>query len=195
MVGKRSRIKKDSVSISERKRPLMKKKILNRLYAVLIFCLTLVCVRQAHAADWIIEDDSAEKRPWDVGVLLGIPLSYGSSGVALTGVLDIPVVDQGILPINDSLDVEVGLNTLLFVDPFVVGATPFAGARWNFHFQQRWDAYAALRLGVYINDGVSSYVNGSVGTTYQFNDTWGIRGEVGGGYGGAGISAGVNIAF
>ncbi|MCH2110882.1 MAG: hypothetical protein MK135_16310, partial [Polyangiaceae bacterium] len=111
------------------------------------------------------------------------------------GILDIPIVDKGFVPINDSFDIEVGLNTILFLDPFAVGVTPFAGARWNFHLQKKWDAYAALRLGAYINNGAAFHFSTLVGTTYKFNETWGIRGEVGGGYGGAGISAGVNIAF
>ena len=173
----------------------MKKQLIVSTLAATAAATALFPAPEAQAAEWIIKEDSAEKRPWNVGVLLGLPLGYGSFGLAPIGILDIPIVDKGFVPINDSFDIEVGLNTILFLDPFAVGVTPFAGARWNFHLQKKWDAYAALRLGAYINNGAAFHFSTLVGTTYKFNETWGIRGEVGGGYGGAGISAGVNIAF
>jgi hypothetical protein len=157
----------------------------------------------AQAADWIIKEDSAEKRPWELGVLVDLPYCCGGSFTLSPGVLlGIPLVDKGFVPINDSFYLEVGAWTHLnFGDPFTGGVSPFGGVRWNFHLMKIWDAYGALRGGININgDGngdldLTPHIYGVVGTTWKFSERIGLRGETGAGVGGSSIAVGLDFDF
>ncbi len=159
--------------------------------------------QDAHAADWIIKEDSAEKRPWELGLLVDLPFCCNDAFSLNPGVLlGIPLVDKGFVPINDSFYLEVGAWThLRFGDPFTAGVAPFGGVRWNFHLMKIWDAYGALRGGISIdgngNGGLdlTPHVYGVVGTTWKFSESVGLRGETGAGVGGGGLAIGVDIDF
>lgn len=151
----------------------------------------------ASAADWIIKEDSAEKRPWELGILVGVPYCCGGYFSLDPGVmLGIPLVDKGFVPINDSFYLEVGAWTHLgFADPFQFAVSPFGGVRWNFHLMEVWDAYGALRAGLSIGDVLDPYVYGVAGTTWKFSERVGLRGELGGGIGGGNLAVGIDIDF
>ncbi len=159
--------------------------------------------QDAHAADWIIKEDSAEERPWELGILVDLPFCCHDAFSLNPGVLlGIPLVDKGFVPINDSFYLELGAWThLRFGDPFTGGVAPFGGVRWNFHLMEIWDAYGALRGGINIdgngNGGLdlTPHVYGVVGTTWKFSERVGLRGETGAGVGGGGIAIGVDIDF
>lgn len=165
--------------------------------ALALAVATFFSPQEAWAADWSIKQDSAEERPWELGILIGVPFGDGGDfGVDPGLLLGIPVCDRGFVPINDSFYLEVGAFTnLRFFDSNRVGVTPFSGVRWNFHLMAIWDAYAALRLGLYIHEKLEFSFDGVVGSTWKFSKHVGLRGELGGGLGGGDARIGIDIDF
>jgi hypothetical protein len=155
---------------------------------------------EAQAAEWIVKQDSAEDRPLEVGILVGVPYCCNQTFNLSPGVLvGIPLVDKGFVPINDSFYLEVGAWTHIQFDPSSFGMSPFGGVRWNFHLMEVWDAYAAARVAVRLGfgEGQATDLNlgGALGTTWKFSKSVGLRGEFGGGLLGGDVSVGVDIDF
>ncbi len=169
------------------------------LVALALASVASFCVPEAHAADWIIKEDSSESRPLEVGILVGVGNCCNEMNLSPGVLVGIPLVDGGFVPINDSFYLEVGGWTHIGLDPSYFDVTALGGVRWNFHLMKVWDAYGALRAGALL--GLPSGVdlafdlNLSVGTTWKFSERVGLRGELGGGLNSNSLAVGVDIDF
>jgi len=141
-------------------------------------------------------DRSPQRRSQLLSVFVGLPYGYFYYGFpfGIGGRYLIPILHDGFIPaINDSFSIEFGADLT-----GVVGASfyPTLGipveAMWQFHFTQKFSAYAKAGVVLEINfvpyactgtfacrGVVSASPIGNVGLMYKFSDKISFRAEAG----------------
>jgi hypothetical protein len=153
-----------------------------------------------------IKDVSLHTRPQMISVFTG--LHYGHFAgygfpLLIGGRYSIPIVPDGFIPsINDEFALEFGLDfdftflSSIYADSVLVGFGIPADAMWDFHFSDKFDAYAKLGFvfGTVFNSGYDGFwwtFRSAVGLRLKLNEAMYFRAEVG--Y--PAIMAGLGFAF
>lgn len=153
-----------------------------------------------------IKDISVHARPQLISVFTG--LHYGHFAgygfpLLIGGRYSIPIVPDGFIPsINDEFGLEFGLDfnftflSSIYADSVLVGFGIPADAYWDFHFSDKFDAYAKLGFvfGTVFNSGYDGFwwtFRTAVGLRLKLNEAMYFRAEVG--Y--PAIMAGLGFAF
>lgn len=141
-------------------------------------------------------DRSPQRRSQMLSIFLGLPYGYYYYGFpfGVSGRYLIPILHDGFIPsVNDSFSIEFGLDL-----SGAVGSSfyPILGipveVMWQFHFTQKFSAYAKVGAvleinfvpycnvgGVLCRGPVSASPIGNVGLMYKFSEKVSFRAEVG----------------
>lgn len=182
------------------------KRTLSLGVALIAVCTLLatnkVCAQEADS----IKDASPKDRPQMISVFAGFQFGHFAGygfPMMVGGRYYIPIVPNGFIPsINDEFGLEFGLDFYLTFlsnsqpDSVLFGFGVPAEAMWDFHFSERFDAYA--KLGFIVGSAFQSGYGGfwwdfrsHVGLRLKLNDAMYFRAEVG--Y--PTIMAGLGFAF
>jgi hypothetical protein len=141
-----------------------------------------------------IKDAGPHARPQMISVFTG--LHYGHFAgygfpMMFGGRYSIPIVPDGFLPtLNDEFGLEFGLDlhitflSSIYTDSVLFGFGIPADAYWDFHFSEKFDAYAKLGFvfGSVFNSGYDGFwwtFRSAVGMRLKLNDVMYFRAEVG----------------
>jgi hypothetical protein len=144
-------------------------------------------------------DRSPQRRSQMLSVFLGIPVGYygyyGGFPFGLGGRYLIPILHDGFIPsVNDSFNIEFGVDFsgVLGAYFYPVLSIPVE-VMWQFHFTQKFSAYAKIGVALEFNfvSYCSSNVNvpcrgvvtpgfvGNIGLMYKFSEKISFRAEAG----------------
>lgn len=146
-------------------------------------------------------DRSAQHRSQMLSIFLGLPYGYfgyyGGFPFGLSARYQIPILHDGFIPaVNDSFGIEFGLDFSGVVGGFVRNAFyPVLSipveVMWQFHFTQKFSAYAKVGIALefnfvsycpsfgYCRSIVSPGFIGNVGLIYKFTEKISFRAEAG----------------
>ncbi|MEZ4271513.1 MAG: hypothetical protein R3C68_08800 [Myxococcota bacterium] len=149
-----------------------RKTCLSRASAAVLTVILLVAPAMVQAApNWIIEKNESRGRQ-HLDLVLGFDFDVDT---LVPGIwYGIPVLPSGLVPINDSFDIEVGGFVGLGDVNYVL---PAAGPRWSFHFLPTWDMFLTLKLAYLLVDGPGDdlRIGGSLGGDWFFSERMGLR--------------------
>ena len=143
-------------------------------------------------------DRSPQRRSQMLSIFLGLPYGYFYYGFpfGVSGRYLIPILHDGFLPsVNDSFSIEFGLDLSGAVGTrfYPILGIPVE-VMWQFHFTQKFSAYAKVGVVLEINfvpyvcnvgsvycrgGAVSASPIGNLGLMYKFSDKVSFRAEVG----------------
>ena len=149
--------------------------------------------------------DAADQHRSQMLSLMAIaPTWYYGVGVGATLRYTLPIVPNGFIPkLNDSFELEFG-GDVWYVPTYLydslLGVAGNVGARYTFHFTDKFDAYLRVALGVQYRhwsstyngwSGVDYFYDAGPGVEYRIVDMLVLRGELS--Y--SGLRVGVALAF
>ncbi len=139
--------------------------------AIVFICVTHVHTAQANSPNWIIENDGSRGR-YHLDAMLGF--DYDVDTVVPGIWYGIPVLPGGLVPINDSFEIELGGFVGIGDANYLL---PAGGVRWSFHFLTSWDMFLTLKAGYLLvdGDGDKFRLGGSLGGDWYFSERMGLR--------------------
>lgn len=173
-----------------------------RLLGALILATSMLAATPARArTEWIVDKTYKTERPTHLD-FVGSAWPFGITRFGGAVWFGLPILEQGFIPLNDVLDLEVGAFFVYISDDhgtasfdyFAIG--PMGGVRWGLDLTEDWQVFltakAGARLGIGDNPGTAFLLSFTLGALWEFSKSMYLRLETGN-YGI--IQAGVTIPF
>lgn len=175
---------------------------MRRLVGAFVLVTSLLIASPAQAkTEWIVDKTYRTERPTHIDIV-GSAWPFGITRFGGAAWFGFPILEQGFIPLNDVLDIEVGAFFVYVSDSsgntsfdyFAIG--PAGGIRWGLDLTEDWQIFLTAkggwRLGLGDNPGNNLLLSFTIGALWEFSKSMYLRMETGN-YGL--IQAGVTIPF
>jgi len=175
---------------------------MRRLIGALVLTASMLVASPTQArTEWIVDKTYKTERPMHLD-FVGSVWPFGVSRFGGAVWFGFPLLNEGFIPFNDVLELEVGAFFVWISDDhgndsfnyFAIG--PVGGVRWGLDLTEEWQMFltakGGYRIGLGDNPGNGLLLSFTIGALWEFSKSMYLRLETGN-YGL--IQAGVTIPF